>query len=144
MMKEKIAIAVGILLLVGGAFGAIITYQNAESGSSFLSVMGKGLVARGLSQEAVQSRGQKIPVIVAYRPVSKGLSVKGLSVKAQDIKAMAVRRLGVYGFTLSHEEAIPMFGMVVGKAPAENIGRIARSPGVRAVVKTVHIGRRRN
>ena len=52
---------------------------------------------------------------------------------------MAVRRLGVYGFTLSHEEAIPMFGMIVGKAPAENIGRIARSPGVRAVVKNKFI-----
>ena len=139
MMKEKVAIAVGILLLVGGAFGAVITYQNAESGSSFLSVMGKGLVARGLSQEAAQSAGQKIPVIVAYQPVSKGLSVKGLSVRAQDMKAMAVRRLGVYGFTLSHEETIPMFGMVVGKAPAENIGRIAGSPGVRAVVKNKFI-----
>jgi len=138
-MREKVAIVIGVLLLVGGAFGAVITYQNAESGSSFLSVMGKGLVARGLSQEAAQSRGQKIPVIVAYRPVSKGLSVKGLSVRAQDMKAMAVRRLGVYGFTLSHEETIPMFGMVVGKAPAENIGRIARSPGVRAVVKNKFI-----
>jgi len=101
--------------------------------------MGKGLVARELSQEAAQSKGQKIPVIVAYQPVSKGLSVKGLSVRAQDMKAMAVRRLGVYGFTLSHEEAIPMFGMVVGKAPAENIGMIARSPGVRAVVKNKFI-----
>jgi len=139
MMKEKVAIVVGILLLVGGAFGAVITYQNAESGSSFLSVMGKGLVARGLSREAPQSKGQKIPVIVAYRPVSKGLSVKGLSVRAQDMKAMAVRRLGVYGFTLSHEETIPMFGMVVGKAPAENISKMARSPGVRAVVKNKFI-----
>jgi len=139
MMRERVAIAIGVLLLVGGAFGAVITYQNAESGSSFLSVMGKGLVARGLSQEAAQSAGQKIPVIVAYQPVSKGVSVKGLSVRAQDMKAMAVRRLGVYGFTLSHEEAIPMFGMVVGKAPAENIGRIARSPGVRAVVKNKFI-----
>ena len=139
MMKEKVAIAIGVLLLVGGAFGAVITYQNAESGSSFLSVMGKGLVARGLSREAAQSVGQKIPVIVAYQPVSKGLSVKGLSVRAQDMKAMAVRRLGVYGFALSHEEAIPMFGMVVGKAPAENIGRIARSPGVKAVVKNKFI-----
>jgi len=138
-MREKVAIAVGILLLVGGAFGAVITYQNAESGSSFLSVMGKGLVARGLSQEAAQSAGQKIPVIVAYQPVSKGLSVKGLSVRAQDMKAMAVRRLGVYGFTLSHEETIPMFGMVVGKAPAENISKMARSPGVRAVVKNKFI-----
>jgi len=138
-MKEKVAIVIGILLLVGGAFGAVITYQNAESGSSFLSVMGKGLVARGLSREAAQSTGQKIPVIVAYQPVSRGLSVKGLSVRAQDMKAMAVRRLGVYGFTLSHEETIPMFGMVVGKAPAENIGRIARSSGVRAVVKNKFI-----
>jgi len=138
-MREKVAIVIGILLLVGGAFGAVITYQNAESGSSFLSVMGKGLVARGLSQEAAQSAGQKIPVIVAYQPVSRGLSVKGLSVRAQDMKAMAVRRLGVYGFTLSHEETIPMFGMVVGKAPAENIGRIAGSPGVRAVVKNKFI-----
>jgi len=138
-MKEKVAIVIGILLLVGGAFGAVITYQNAESGSSFLSVMGKGLVAKGLSQEAAQSKGQKIPVIVAYQPVSKGLSVKGLSVRAQDMKAMAVRRLGVYGFTLSHEEAIPMFGMVVGKAPAENISKMARSPGVRAVVKNKFI-----
>jgi len=138
-MKEKVAIVIGILLLVGGAFGAVITYQNAESGSSFLSVMGKGLVAKDLSREAAQSKGQKIPVIVAYQPVSKGLSVKGLSVRAQDMKAMAVRRLGVYGFTLSHEETIPMFGMVVGKAPAENVGRIARSPGVRAVVKNKFI-----
>lgn len=133
-MKEKIAIAIGLLMLIGGSFGAVIVYQNAESGSNFLSVS-KGLVTQDLSQEVTQSKGQNIPVIVAYEPVSEGLSVSALSVRAQRLKAMAVQSLGVYGFTLAQEETIPAFGMVVGEAPSENIDDISKSPNVRAVVR---------
>jgi len=60
-MKEKIAIAIGILLLVGGAFGAVVVYQNAESGSNFLSVMGGGLVTENLSQKSGPVRGAGYP-----------------------------------------------------------------------------------
>lgn len=134
-MKSRLIIGIGVILILVGAFGGVLVYQNAESGSNFLSVAGQGLVTKDLSAEVAQSKGQNVPVIVAYDPVSKGLSVNALSVRGQEIKSLAVRNLSVYGFSLSQEEVIPAFGMVVGEAPAENVDEISESPGVRAVVR---------
>lgn len=133
-MKERLLITIGVMLVVGGAFGGYLVYQEADTGSNFLTVT-DGLVVEDLQEEVAQSKGQNVPVIVAYEPVTSSMSVKSLTVRAQNLKSMAVRNLSVYGFTLSQEKAIPAFGMVVGEAPAENIGKIARSPNVRAVVK---------
>lgn len=132
---KKPFVAIGILLIVSGAFMGVYTYQVEETGASSLSVVSKGLVTKGLETHAQEQYGRDVNVIVAFDPISEPMTSKALSVKGQEIRSLAVRTLSTYGFTLSGQEAIPAFGLAVGKAPAENVGLLAQQSGVRAVVR---------
>jgi hypothetical protein len=137
-MDRRVVIAASIVAVVSLVF-AVHIYQVSATGSSFMSPVLSAGLSGDLEQATAEETGYKEHIIVSFEPTSQALSAQELNVRAQTIRSLTVRNLSVYGFEFEYEEVIADFGMAIGTAPAENVGRIAGAPQVRAVSRNPFI-----